>query len=212
MRTLDLTNKRFGKLIAIKRGPSLKFGSAPHTTWTCACDCGKLVTVETQKLRSGHTKSCGCFRIEFTRMKSTTHGHSAGKIKTGRSSPEYAAWSNAKERCYNRNNKRYKHYGARGIVMCDQWRNRFESFYEHMGPRPRGASLDRIDNDGNYEPGNCRWATNKEQSSNKRNSIKVKLASGNEVSLREFSIIHGVPYLRVYKRVRSGMSPYEAVR
>lgn len=149
---LDLTGRIFGRLTVIeevnKKGRDIE--------WVCKCCCGNTVTVRRSSLMSERTKSCGC----LWREKQTTHNAS----KT----PEYRVWQSMKQRCNNAKAYRYKDYGERGIVVCDRW-NSFECFFEDMGQRPSiSHSVDRIDNDGNYEPGNCKWSTRSEQQRNKR--------------------------------------------
>ena len=150
---IDLTGKRFGRLTIIC------FGS---TRWRCLCDCGETTWVRSGALRSGSTQSCGCLAKEnLAAGITTTHGHSIN----GKSSKTFRAWLGAKARCNNPNNKDFKNYGGRGIKF--QLYN-FTDVLTHIGKCPPGMSLDRIDNNGNYEYGNIRWATPKEQNNNKR--------------------------------------------
>lgn len=132
--------------------------------WVCRCACGKLSYVETRSLVSRPTYSCGCVRVEKMKLRNTTHG----MTKT----PEYAAWDSLRQRCKNKTSSAYKDYGGRGIKVCDRWLHSFENFYSDMGPRPSSShSIDRVDNNGDYTPDNCRWATTKEQGGNKRRRI-----------------------------------------
>lgn len=132
-----------------------------QSLWNCRCDCGQMTVVYYCALISGNTKSCGCLRGEH-------HGESYGENRNRRVSREYKAWSHAKARCYNPRDAKYKHYGGRGIRMCDEWRDSFLAFLKYMGRRPPKTSLDRINVHGDYEPGNCRWATAKQQSNNQQ--------------------------------------------
>ena len=146
---------RFGRLVVIAEGDG-KARSA-----TVRCDCGTLKQVNVSNLRRSLTQSCGCLHREATKASNSTHGQT--------DTPEYQAWTDAKARCYNPANKRFYAYGARGIRMCRAWRNDFEAFFAHIGPRPKGRySLDRIDNSKGYRPGNVRWATILEQARNRR--------------------------------------------
>lgn len=135
--------------------------------WICLCKCGNKKIIEGYNIRSGLIKSCGCFQIDLLKGQKgrhTTHGMTRTR--------EYKTWINMRERCNDVTCKDYKNYGGRGIQVCEDW-EKFENFYADMGKKPKGLSIDRINNDGNYEPGNCKWSTRIEQNNNKRNTITV---------------------------------------
>lgn len=154
-------NQKYGRLTLIV---CVDDKSKKGVVWSCRCDCGKKIRVQAYNLASGAIKSCGCKRNE-------------GGVKTHgmRNIPEYKAWENMKQRCYNTRDKRYKNWGGRCIKVCEQWLNSFENFYADLGPKPFPKilySLDRVNNDGDYTPENCCWATQKQQQNNRRNSKK----------------------------------------
>jgi hypothetical protein len=157
MRRLELTGKRFGRLLVLEFAGRNAKG---HTIWTCLCKCGARKRVARYTLTSGHSRSCGCLQKELDARRSRTHGMTH--------LPEHSAWRAMKYRCSNPNCQDWKDYGGRGIRVCRRWLRSFAAFYSSMGPRPPGLTLDRRNNDGNYEPGNCRWASRSIQSKNQR--------------------------------------------
>jgi hypothetical protein len=162
MRLIDLTGQKFGRL-EVK-----EFAGTTNnkTFWNCVCDCGNIKRVYSGHLKSGATKSCGCFRNEQVSKAITKHGQRRISLTT----LIYFCWRNMMERCYKPKNRAYKNYGGRGIKVCERW-HEFVNFYEDMGDAPDGMSLDRKDNDGDYYKENCRWATKEEQSNNTRRNV-----------------------------------------
>ena len=179
---IDMTGHRYGKLTVLKQVD--KMGT--HIRWKCRCDCGKETICKANTLRMGSALSCGCYHIQRATEANTTHGM--------RDTLEYSTWCGMLGRCYNPNGERYKNYGGRGIKVCDRWIHSFPNFHMDLGDKPSSAhSLERKDVNGNYEPSNCCWATEYEQSRNRRNN-KIHEYQGKhyvQVDLaREFNLSH----------------------
>lgn len=192
----EWTGKRQGKLLVIRRVDSRSDG---QSMWECRCDCGSLCTKSSGNLRQG-IKSCspGCGIAESNRRRAK-HGVAHGK--------EWKAWTAAKQRCFNEKHPQYPNYGGRGITMCKEWVEDFAAFYLHIGPAPgegRGVSLDRIDNDGNYEPGNVRWASRVQQIGNRRVS-RIVAVDGERMTTTEACERYGLPYTTIDARFRKGL-------
>ena len=200
MKALDLTGQIFGRLTVVSRAENSKRGKA---RWDCRCECGGVTTTTGEYLRSGHTKSCGCFNLEAIANRSKIHGMSR--------TAEYRTWTHLKGRAINPNDAAAKHYRDRGIEVCPQWRNSFDAFYRDMGPRPSlEHSIDRIDNSKGYFKENCRWATPKEQARNKRNNYLIEF-NGQTRCIAEWSELLGIPYNRLHWRIASGWSVQRAL-
>lgn len=167
--------------------------------WSCRCDCGNLTEQYPNAMRRGDIKSCGCFNRDNAPFRKRTHGGASHNL--AKKSPEYRSWRNARARCYDPKNAYFAQYGARGIAMCDQWRHDFAAFLADMGPRPNGTSLDRIDNDRGYEPGNCRWATTRVQAINKRHIVQV-MFRGRLMTVKDAANEANVAYTSLLYRVK----------
>lgn len=190
----------YGRLTVLGPGCSTKAGKSQ---WICRCSCGKAKAFKQDNLRSGHSQSCGCFQRERTSKRMTTHG----KANTA----EYGIWISMKSRCICRTVPGYKDYGGRGIKVCERWKKSFPAFLADIGPRPSSLhSIDRINNDGNYEPGNVRWATPKEQASNTRRSRRIAV-NGTTLTLGEWGERTGLGLKLIWRRLQMGWSPARAI-
>jgi hypothetical protein len=194
----DITGQKFNMLTAVE---FVDRGSSDQYFWKFVCDCGNFVTVKKSVVFRGVTKSCGCIRKIKALESIKKHGMTNAKI--------YKTWSSMIQRCKNEKNPFYHRYGGRGITVCESWL-KFENFYKDMGDRPFGFTLDRIDNNGNYEPTNCRWATGTEQGLNKEKTVKV-LFNGELLPLMLVAEIHGKKYAPVKKRIDRGWSLEKAL-
>jgi hypothetical protein len=185
----DLTGLVFGRLTVVGYSHSQKWSRY----WLCKCECGNSHTTKTKYLTNGDTKSCGCkFGIK--------HGFASRKLGRPR---EYSIWKDMKKRCRNKSSKNYRIYGGRGITVCDRWETSYINFISDMGPSPsKNHSIDRIDVNGNYEPGNCKWSTVKEQSLNKTNTLMATI-KGVSKPVREWCIEYGINYELVRHRITS---------
>jgi len=201
---IDLTGQRFGRLAVTGRAPS----RGGDTYWYCACDCGTTMKVVRGKdLRKGAVQSCRCLFKELLSARSTTHGQS----RRGHRSPEYTSWAAMIQRCTNESADDFRNYGGRGIGVCERWRS-FEPFLADMGRRPSPHhSIDRIDNAGNYEPSNCRWATMREQALNRRNNRDVEV-DGVRMPIKSWCEATGITRSALSQRIgKLGWSPRRAV-
>lgn len=189
-RKTDLIGQHFGKLTVVE---FVKRDKHSNSFWKCKCDCGNFTVATKQNLRRGHTSSCGCLKsIPYHK----THGYAG--------SSTYISWLNIRSRCEDINNVNYCRYGGRGIVFCERWRL-FENFLNDMGEKPEGMTVERIDNNGNYEPSNCRWATPKEQARNTRNNVLVS-HNGITLCIAEWAEQLCIPYGRLQSRLKHGWS------
>jgi hypothetical protein len=194
----DLSGKKFGKLTVVKK----QGRQGSFALWECLCDCGETSFVITTNLTRGKQVSCGCYNKKLQTELHTTHdlyNH-----------PLYSVWSSIKTRCYNSKCKHYNRYGGRGIKVCEQWLD-FINFYNDMLiGYEKGLTIDRIDNNGNYEPSNCRWATTKEQQNNKRSSVFMEY--NNEVkTLKQWADYYSIDYHSLWSRHKKGYTPHQVI-
>ena len=197
-KAINLKGLKVGRLTVLERAENNERGQA---RWLCKCECGNMATVDSYYLRTGHTKSCGCIRRE---SKNKTHGKSHTKL--------YNVWSTMKRRCYSPGNTKYKNYGARGIQICDEWRNDFVAFYEwaiNSGYK-EGLTIDRVDVDEGYRPGNCKWATLLEQAQNKTNSTPITFR-GKTMSVSMWARETGIKRETIKQRIANGWSIKDAL-
>lgn len=198
MHTVNITGQSFGRLTAKHRTVTGK-----RAKWLCVCICGNTKEARQDHLIAGVSTSCGCFRVDNTIKMHTTHGQSR--------STTYRSWSSMMTRCYDQKQKEFKYWGGRGIKVCDQW-HKFECFFEDMGQRPEGCTIDRYPNkNGNYEPGNCRWATAEEQANNVSSNLVINL-NGDSRTLAQWSRATGIKAATIRERVVRGHPPDKALQ
>lgn len=200
---IDMTGWRFGRLFVIEEAGRNKHG---RVIWKCICDCGNEKIVEGQSLRTGFTRSCGCYARETEAMRATKHGMCNERL--------YGILHSMTGRCYNKNNAAYNYYGGRGIKVCDEWlgENGFQNFYNWAMTNgyDENLSIDRINNDGPYAPWNCRWATAGEQSRNKRNNRWIEY-NGECHIMKDWSDILGINYKMMSEKFRKGYTIDEII-
>ena len=199
----NLIGKRFGRLVVISRAPN---GRNWHSRWNCICDCGNQCIVSASHLKNGHTQSCGCYHIEQIKEKNTKHGYFGSAI--------YLEHNAMKKRCYNSNHNEYHIYGGRGITMYEPWQKSFQAYYDYVSKLPNfgkeGYTLNRIDNDGNYEPNNVEWATPKEQANNTRRNRFITY-DGRAQTLQQWADETGIKVGTLWARLERGWSVEKAL-
>lgn len=204
---IDHIGHKFGMLTVIRRAEPV--GRSKHIHWLTSCDCGGQKVVKGKCLRDGSAYHCGCLLKSILSASATKHGHSRGARR------EYSSWSSMKQRCLSPTHIGWEYYGGRGISICQRWIDSYEAFYEDMGTMPDGKySLDRYpDHNGNYEPGNCRWATDSEQNKNRRPMGRKVMFLGQLITIAELAKFS--PYQAITVRnkiIRQGLSPEEAIK
>jgi hypothetical protein len=196
---VNLIGLTFGRLTVFDQLQTIKPG---EKRWHCRCECGNVRIVSGGHLKSGHTQSCGCWRRDINSLVHRKHGM--------RHTPEFETWAGMRQRCGNPNDADYKNYGARGITICDRWSS-FECFLEDMGVKPSPKhSIDRRDNNGNYEPGNCFWATKKQQSRNTRRN-RFYTMNGETLCIADWAERAGVDQVFLAGRLDRGWDIRRAV-
>lgn len=197
---IDMTGKKYGNSIAIRHVGKC---SGRQYTWLFACDCGKEFVAVGCEVRRGSINECPSCAAQRKLNSVTTHG------KTN--SPEYAIWTAMKSRCHNQNTIHYADYGGRGIKVCDRWKNSFENFFFDMGCKPDGMTIDRINNDGDYDPKNCKWASRLDQSNNKRNN-RIITINGESMTLSQWSKKCKVGESTIRKRLSYGKTDFDLIK
>jgi hypothetical protein len=193
MRNIDLRGRIVGKLEVIRRDPD---SSARYSKeyYFCQCDCGNVVSVRADLLRGAIKTTCGCGTMELRVRNATTHGMT--------NTETYKTWRGLIRRCFNVSCEEYQFYGRRGITVCERWLHSFENFLSDMGVKPKGTSIDRINNDGNYEPWNCRWATQKQQARNTRKNRIVSMGGESRCLFdwcKEYNIASSTVWYRIFE-------------
>ena len=198
MKKIDLTGQRFGRLIVLQRDEASE--RCNEIYWLCRCDCGKEKSISGSALRAGYTQSCGCLKRELLQNSRHLNKHL------------YQVWQDMKQRCNNPRNKYYDRYGVRGIKVCQEWAD-YDSFFTWAMAHgyAHGLQIDRIDNDGDYTPDNCRWATPKENTNNRAVCIKIT-HEGKTHTATEWAHIMGIPARTIISRYHAGKSSEEILK
>ena len=206
----DLISRQFGRLTVMDfEGIHTTPCGTRRKMWRCRCECGNESVVAENNLKNGTTKSCGCWKYEKLKERNTIHGGSNDRL--------YRIWKNMKRRCDSPNDKRYKTYGGKGVKVCEEWSNNYQSFKEWAyangyddSAEFQKCTLDRVDNDGDYEPNNCRWATMKEQANNKRTN-RIVVYNGCKYTLTQLAEKIGMNKTTLKERLNMGWSVEDAV-
>lgn len=188
----DLTGKKFGMLTVI----GLQDTDSRKTYWVCQCDCGNIKVVRSDSLKSGAIRSCGCMKKAQEKINLTKHhSHKMSGTRI------YHIWRGMKDRCYNVHSPSYYRWGGRGITICDEWKDNFSVFYSWAMENgySENLTIDRIDNNGNYEPSNCRWATMEEQSRNRQSNVVIQIGNSKR-TLKEWCEIFELEYGTILER------------
>ena len=206
---IDMQGLKFNRLTVLELAKSRIRGNKPVTFWVCKCDCGKIVEVAGARLRTTNrpTRSCGCYAKEVLILNGKKVGNlpKKGKHKLSRTKI-HDTWLNIKSRCHRKTATGYHIYGGRGITVCDEWMNSFQTFLKDMGMPPSNKhTIERIDVNKGYSPSNCKWATMKEQSVNKRNNHFITY-NGETKTISEWGIVYGIPYNTIIERLNRGWS------
>lgn len=196
----DLTGMKFGRLVVVGSAGERRYPCGDtKRVWKCVCECGNESTPTGGSLISGKTTSCGCYGMENMIKSRIRHGQN----RRGGMTRTYNIWKLMKRRCYAPGATGYKHYGGRGIGVCAQWRESFASFYDDMGEAPPGLTLDRVDNNGDYSPSNCRWATRAQQRRNTRSNVSITM-NGKTMVVQDWAAEIGINVHTLWDRIYNG--------
>lgn len=203
-RKIEMVGRRFGRLLVVAQDEH----KGAEVAWLCQCECGGSLAVRGAALRSGNTKSCGCIHREQIVKRNKEHPTAAHTIHGMSGTRTFRIWCEMRKRCTNPNSQMFRHYGGRGIKVCSRW-SKFENFLADMGEVPAGRSIDRIDVNGNYSPGNCRWADNITQGRNRRNNRIISF-KGEKKCLSEWAEELGMEVVTLHSRLSGGWTVEQA--
>ncbi|MCU0295784.1 MAG: hypothetical protein MUD05_06965 [Candidatus Nanopelagicales bacterium] len=212
---MDVTGAKYGKLTVLRHLPNELHATRMRRMVECQCECGAVVKRVLINLRAvaRHGNPACSIGCAHRGLKSGNYRHGKSRDASGKPSREYRAWNNLRARCYQKNHVSFAHYGGRGVTVCDRWRTSFENFFADMGEAPAGKriSIDRIDPNRGYEPGNCRWATPRQQANNRRKPVKRYELDGVHKTLTEWAEHFGTTYAKVAQRLRQGWGLHAAL-